>query len=74
LHQELNVLLRQLLKSAVALDGLLEIGDLFPGNIARNIPAVFIALVVVIGAVGALADNTDAPSVHALNLRDVLKD
>lgn len=67
-------MLRQLLKPAVALNGILEIGDLFPGNIPRNIPTAFIALMDVIGALGALADNADAPSVHPLNLSDVLKD
>jgi hypothetical protein len=62
------------LEAAVAFDGLLEIGDLFPGNIAGNIPAVFVALVVVIGPGGALANNADAPPVHALNQGDVFKD
>ena len=67
-------MLHQLLEAAVALDGLLEIADLFPRNIARNIPAVFVALVVIVSAIRALANNADAASVDALNLGDVLKE
>ena len=62
------------MEAAIALDGLLEIVDLFPRNIAGNIPAVFVALVVKVRAFRALANNAEAASVDALNLGDALKD
>lgn len=73
-HDLRRVLRRQFLKAVVARDGLLELGDLLAGHIAGNIAAIFIALVIVVGAVGTLADHADAPAVHVLNLREVVED
>src|ERR1035437_4811347 len=55
-------------------DGFLEIGHLFPGNIAGNIPAVFVTLVIVIGPLRALADDAEHSSIQALDLGDVIED
>src|SRR3989442_1269021 len=52
----------------IALDGLLEFTHLFGGNIAGNIPALFIALVVVVGPFGTLAYHAQSASVQALDL------
>jgi len=61
-------------EALVARDGLLDLGHLFPWQIARNIPAVFVTLVIVISALGTLADHADGSPVHALDLGDVMKD
>jgi hypothetical protein len=70
---ELDVLLHQLLKTPIAFDGLLQLGHLFGRNIARDVPALFITLMVVIGAVRSLAYDTESPIVHALDLGDLLE-
>ena len=71
---ELDVLLDQFLEAAIVLDGLLEIAELFGRNVSRHIPAVFVALVVMVRPLGPLPDDADGASIHALDLGDLLQD
>jgi hypothetical protein len=48
--------------------------DLVAGNVAAEGFALFTALEVIIGAVGALAKNTEFARFHALDLGDLLKE
>lgn len=73
IHHDLDVLLHQLLETVVALDGLLNLGDLFQGDIAGNIFAVFIALVIVVRPLRALANDAQGAAFEALDLSDVLE-
>jgi len=57
----------------VALDGLPDLVHPFGGNVAGNISALFIALVVVIGSAGALAQDVERASLHVLDLSDVVE-
>ena len=74
LDHDLNVLIHQLLEAAMTLDGLLDIGDLVPWNIAGDVLAVFVALVVVIRPVRTFSDNVQSASFQAVDLGDVLED
>jgi hypothetical protein len=49
-------------------------GDLVCGNIAGEGLALFPALQVVIGAVGAVGDDTELAGFHVLDLGDLLED
>ena len=73
-HHQLDVLLDQLLEAPVVRNGRLEVGHLLRGNIAGNIPAILVALVVVVRPLRALADDADGAAVHALDLGDSLED
>jgi hypothetical protein len=70
----MDILLDEFLKAPKVLNGRLEIGHLFGGDIAGNIPAVLVTLVVVVRALGPLADDTDSAPVHALDLGELLED
>ena len=72
-HHQLDVLPGELLEAMVFGDRLFELGHLFAGNIAGNIVARFVTLVVVVRPGGAFADDADGASVHALNLGDGLE-
>ena len=72
-HHELCVLLHQLLETLVAIDGLLDLTHLFRGNVAGNIPASFIALMVVVRPRRALAYHIEGASLKALDLSDVVE-
>ena len=73
-HHELHVLRHQFLDLTVALDGGLEVGHLFQGHIAGNIAALFIALVIIVGPLRALAKHTDGAAIQMLDLGDVLEE
>jgi hypothetical protein len=64
-------LFHQFLEAMVGRDGFLELGDLFPGNIVGNIPAVFVTLVIAIVPLRALADDAEGSSVQALDLGEL---
>ena len=64
----------QLLEATVILDRFLKFAHLFAGNIAGNILALFITLMIVIRPLRAVADNADGAAVQALDLSDFLKD
>ena len=61
-------------KALVAGNGVFQIGNLFSWNVARNIPAVFVTLVIVVSPFRTLADNADGSPVQTLDLGDVLQD
>ena len=73
-HLELDVVLDQLLEALVVGEGALEFGHLFGRDIAGDISTVFVALVIVVRAGWALADNADGTSVQGLNLSQFLED
>jgi len=73
-HPELDILLHQLLETPIARNGLLKLRDLLGGNITRNIPAVFVALMVVVRPVRALAYDAEGAVVHAVDLGDLVED
>lgn len=64
-------MLDQLLEALVVSEGGLEFGHLLGGHIAGHVAPVFVALVIVVGAVGALAQDADGTAVQALDLRQV---
>ena len=66
LDQEFDVLLDQLLEALVVGNGGLEFGHLVGRHIAGDIAAVFVALMIVVRAVGALAEDADGAAVEAL--------
>ena len=72
--QEFHVLLDELLEALVVGEGGLEFGHLLGWHIAGDIPAVFVALMIVVRAGGTLADDADGSSVQGLNLRQFLED
>ena len=59
---------------AVAFEGGLQIGHSVGGHVARDVAAVFVALVVVVGAVGSLAHDAEGAAFHALDLGQGLED
>ena len=65
------MLLDQLLEALVVGDGGLEFLHLFGRHIAGNIPAVFVALVIVVRARRALTNDTDGAAVEALDLSQI---
>ena len=74
MDQEFDVLLDQLLEALVVGNGGLQFLHLFGRHLAGNIPTVFVALMIVVRAGGALADDADGAPVQALNLSQVLED
>ena len=70
----MDILIHQLLEAPVAFDGLLQLWDLVSGNVTRDVPAVLVTLMIVIGVVGAPAYNADGALVHALDSSDLSKD
>ena len=73
-HQELDVLGHQFLDPMVAVNGGLEAGHLLRGHVAGDVAAVFIRLVIVVGALRALAKDTDGAAIQRLDLGDVLEE
>jgi hypothetical protein len=73
-HHELHVLRHQFLDLTVAVDGGLEVGHLFRGHVAGNIAAVFIALVIIVGPLRALAQHADGATIQTLDLGDVVEE
>ena len=73
-HHELHVLGHQLLDLTVAVDGGLELGHLFRGHVAGNIAAIFIALVIKVGPLRALAQHADSAPIQTLDLSDVVQE
>ena len=69
---QLGVLVGQLAILGIASQGFLEFGHLFRRHIAGNVAAIFVTLVVVIGALGALAQDADGAAFHAGDLGDEL--
>jgi hypothetical protein len=67
-------LVNQFLEAAKVRQGRLEIGDLFGGDVAGNIFSPLVTLVVVVGALGPLANDADRTPIHALDLGDLVKD
>jgi hypothetical protein len=67
-------LLHQGLEVPVIGGVLCHAGDLICGNIKGEGFALFSALQVVIGTVGAVADNTEFAGFHVLDLSDLLED
>jgi hypothetical protein len=72
-NDELGILADQELKLLVVGSVLGDHLDLLAGNVAAEGFAIFAALEVIIGAVGALAKNTEFARFHALDLGDLLK-
>src|ERR1019366_2569537 len=66
----LTVLLGEVLVLVVTLDGLLDLWDFVLGQIAAAVFAFFPGVEVVVGTVGALADNREGAVLHALDLED----
>jgi hypothetical protein len=66
LDQQPDILLHELLEAVESLDGRLEFTHLFSGDIAGDIPAVFITLVVVVGPLGTLADDAEGSPIKGL--------
>ena len=73
-HQELHVLRHQFLDLMAAIDGGLELGHLFRGHVAGNIAALFIALVIIVRPLRALAKHTDGAAIQTLDLGDVVEE
>src|SRR5665213_1493834 len=55
----------------VAVDGLLHLADLFRGHIAGDVLARFVALMVVIGPGGTLANHAQGAALQVLDLREL---
>jgi hypothetical protein len=72
--QERHVLLDELLEAVVLGDGGLELGHLLGRHIAGDIPAVFVALVIVVRAGGALPDDADGAALQTLDLNQLLEE
>jgi hypothetical protein len=53
---------------------LLEFRDLFGGNVTRDVPAVFVTLMIVVRPLRSLAYDADDTLIHALDLGDLLQD
>jgi len=70
----LDVLLDQGLKLLVASDRFTQGGDLILRNIPRDVFAVFPSLVVVIGAVGALAEDAEFAAFQVRELGDLVQE
>lgn len=73
-NDALGILTHQLLELLIVGGVLGQRLDLIGGNVTGAGPALFTALEVVIGAVWALANDTEFARLHALNLGDLLKD
>jgi len=73
-HHELHVLRHQFLDLTIAVDGGLEVGHLFRGYVAGNIAAIFIALVIIVGPLRALAKHADGAAIQTLDLGDVVEE
>jgi len=74
LDQQPDILFHELLEAVESVDGLLELGHLFSGDIAGDIPALLIALVIVVGPLGALADDAEGSPVKGLDGGDFPED
>lgn len=64
----------ELLVLLVALDGCLDSRDLLEGHIAAAVFALFPGIEIVVGAVGALAGDTEGAMLHVLDLEDLLEE
>src|SRR5271165_6695829 len=58
----------------IAVNGRLQLGHLLRRHIAGDIAPVLIALMVVVGALRALADDADGAALQLLDLGDVMED
>ncbi len=58
----------------VAANGFLEVGHLFGRHVSGDIAAIFIALMVVIGALRPLAKHTDSAAIQPLDLCDFVEE
>src|SRR5271165_2938564 len=58
----------------IAVNGRLQLGHLLRRHIAGDIAPVLIALMVVVGALRALADDADGAALRLLDLGDVMED
>ena len=74
MNPELHILLDQGLKLLVASDGFAQGGDLILWDITRDVFAVFPSLVVVVGAVGALAEDAERAAFQVLELADLVQE
>jgi hypothetical protein len=74
LNLELDVLLYQFLETPIVFQVLLEFWHLFERNVTRDVPAVFVTLMVVVRPVRALAQDADGALVHTLDLGNLLQD
>ena len=74
MDQEPNILLHELPEAVESLDGRLEFSHLFGGDIAGDIATVFIALVVVVGPRGALADDAEGSPIEGMEGGDFPED
>ena len=73
-HQELHILAHEFLNLAVARDSGLEFRHLLGGNVAGDIAAMLIALMVIVRAFWSLAENADGAAVEPLDLGDVVEE
>ena len=67
-HPKLDILLHQLLETPIAFDGLFQLRDLLGRHVPRNVAPVFVALMVVVRTVRALAYDADGAVVHTMDL------
>lgn len=74
LNNLLSILLGELLVFLVTLNGLLDGGDFVLREVAALVLAVFPGVEIVIGAIGALADDAEGGVLHALNLKDLFQE
>ena len=74
MDHDFNILLYQLLEATEIGDGLLELWNLLAWHVTRNVPALFVTLVVVIRPLRPLAENADCSPIQVLDLGDVLED
>ena len=63
-----------MLEALVVGEGGLEFGHLFGRHIAGNIATVFVALMIVVRAVGAVTEDADGAAVETLDLRQGLEE
>lgn len=55
-------------------NGLLQGGNLILGNVVRDVLTIFPGLVIVVRALGSLAEDAELTSLHVLDLSDLLQE
>jgi len=70
----IGVLLGESLELFVTLDGLLDSRNLFSGNVAGHVFALFACLELIKGSGGTFLNDGKLAAFHGLNLGDLLKD
>ena len=73
-NHELAILFTEELEAVKIFNGLLDLWRLSMRNVAGDVLAVFVTLVVVVRPLGSLPDNVERPPFHALDLGNLLKD